>query len=48
MTGPFERDTVAQIASVFGVQDSDLASAAASVQAAVADYPGTTVDGLVY
>jgi hypothetical protein len=48
MSGPFERDTVTEVASTLGVSESDLASAAASVQAAVDDYPGTTVDGLVY
>ncbi|AHG05299.1 hypothetical protein HALDL1_10965 [Halobacterium sp. DL1] len=48
MNGTFERDTVAQVASTLGVSESGLASAAASVQAAVDDYPGTTVDGLVY
>ena len=48
MTGPFERDTVDRVASTFGVSESELASAAGSVQVAVDDYPGTTVDGLVY
>lgn len=48
MSGPFERDTVSRVASTVGVREADLAEAAASLQAAVDDYPGRTVDGLVY
>lgn len=48
MSGPFERDAIADVADAVGVSESDLVEAAGAVQAAVGDYPGASVDGLVY
>ena len=48
MSHPFGRDAVRDIAEVYGVDERALADAAASVQAAVGNYPGASVDGLVY
>ncbi|MDH5021354.1 hypothetical protein [Halobacterium rubrum] len=48
MHGPFEDRTVSRVADTLGVRERDLAACARDVQAAIADYPGVTVDGLVY
>ncbi|MFC3476389.1 hypothetical protein [Halobacterium litoreum] len=48
MSHPFGRGAVRDIADVYGVDERALADAAASVQAAVGNYPGATIDGLVY
>jgi hypothetical protein len=48
MQGPFDDRTVSRLADTLGVREADLAESARSVQAAVAEYPGVTVDGLVY
>jgi len=48
MQGPFEDETVSRVADTLGVRESSLAEGARSMQAAVADYPGVSVDGLVY
>jgi len=48
MSNPFGRDAVREIADVYGVSERDLSDAAASVQAAVGNYPAASVDGLVY
>jgi hypothetical protein len=48
MQGPFDDRTVSQVADTLGVRESDLAESVRSVQAAIADYPGVSVDGLVY
>jgi len=48
MQCPFDDRTVSRLADTLGVREADLAESARSVQAAVAEYPGVTVDGLVY
>lgn len=48
MQGPFDDQTVARVADTLGVREADLAEGARSVQAAIAEYPGVSVDGLVY
>jgi hypothetical protein len=48
MQGPFDDRTVSRVADTLGVRERDLAESARSVQAAVSEYPGVTVDGLVY
>jgi len=48
MQSPFDDQTVTRVADTLGVRQSVLAEAAESVQAAVAEYPGVSVDGLVY
>ncbi|SEV91509.1 hypothetical protein [Halobacterium jilantaiense] len=48
MQGPFDDQTVTRVADTLGVRESVLAEAAESVQAAVSEYPGVSVDGLVY
>ena len=48
MQGPFDDRTVSRLADTLGVREADLAESARSVQSAVAEYPGVTVDGLVY
>ncbi|WP_218778854.1 hypothetical protein, partial [Halobacterium hubeiense] len=45
---PFDDETVTQVAADAGVTESALREAAKSVQATLADFPGLTVDGLVY
>lgn len=45
---PFSDDAVAAIAADAGVSETALRAAAVDVQAALAEYPGRTLDGLVY
>jgi hypothetical protein len=45
---PFDDETVSRVAADGGVTEATLRDAAASVQAALSDYPGRSVDGLVY
>ncbi|MCD2204480.1 hypothetical protein [Halobacterium sp. KA-6] len=45
---PFDDETVARVAADSGVTETALRDAAESVQATLADYPGRSVDGLVY
>jgi hypothetical protein len=48
MQGPFDDRTVSRVAATIGVGERDLAAAARDVQRAVGEYPGVSVDGLVY
>lgn len=48
MQGPFDDRTVSRVADTLGVREADLAESVRSVQAAIAEYPGVSVDGLVY
>ena len=48
MQSPFDDQTVSRVADTLGVREADLAESARSVQAAISDYPGVSVDGLVY
>jgi hypothetical protein len=48
MQGPFDDRTVSQVADTLGVREADLAESVRSVQTAIDDYPGVSVDGLVY
>lgn len=48
MQGPFDDQTVSRVAATLGVRESVLAESARSVQAAISDYPGVSVDGLIY
>jgi|AntRauMinimDraft_4_1070384.scaffolds.fasta_scaffold02024_3 hypothetical protein len=48
MQGPFDDRTVSRLADTLGVREADLGESARSVQNAIADYPGVSVDGLVY
>ena len=48
MQGPFDDRTVSRVADTLGVSERDLTASVRDVQAAIADYPGVTVDGLVY
>ncbi|MFB6269959.1 MAG: hypothetical protein ABEH83_08455 [Halobacterium sp.] len=48
MTIPFSDETVSAVAADADVSESALREAAVAVQATLADYPGRTVDGLVY
>ncbi|GAA0265927.1 hypothetical protein [Halobacterium noricense] len=45
---PFDDETVARVAADSGVTEAKLREAATSVQATLADYPGRSIDGLVY
>jgi hypothetical protein len=45
---PFDDQTVARVAADSDVTEVELREAAESVQATLADYPGRSVDGLVY
>ncbi|WP_353635404.1 hypothetical protein ABSL23_11175 [Halobacterium sp. NMX12-1] len=45
---PFDDETVSRVAADGGVTEATLRDAAASVQATLSDYPGRSVDGLVY
>ncbi|NIB99462.1 hypothetical protein [Halobacterium sp. R2-5] len=45
---PFDDETVAHVAAGSGVATEALREAAEDVQATIGDYPGLTVDGLVY
>lgn len=45
---PFDDQTVARVAADNDVTETELREAAASVQAMLADYPGRSIDGLVY
>ncbi len=45
---PFDDQTVARVAADNDVTEAALREAAASVQAMLADYPGRSIDGLVY
>lgn len=48
MQGPFDDRTVSEVADTLGVGEAALAESVRSVQDAIADYPGVSVDGLVY
>lgn len=45
---PFDDETVARVAADSGVSEAALRGAAGDVQATLEDYPGRSVDGLVY
>jgi len=45
---PFDDETISRVAADSGVATETLREAAEDVQATIGDYPGLTVDGLVY